>query len=136
MLLALFSVSALFSQMSSAVLPPLSEKARFESASDIVTGYVTSVKKVVHKKGIDYSDTLYTAEIIVSEIVKGENVFGRGTLKFHFWKQLDRPRGWGGDGGQAGVIKHYQIIKVYLKYDERKNTFDLLGPNGFDLLQR
>lgn len=126
----------LFAQASVAALPPLSEKVRFESASDVVTGYVTSVKKEVIKKGADYADTHFTVQIIVNEIVKGKNVFGGETLRFHFWKSLERPRGFCGDGGQMGVVKHYQIIKVYLKFDETKGTFELLNPNGFDLLQR
>jgi hypothetical protein len=134
----LFALSfvSLLSSSSQAVLRPLTDAERFENSSDIVTGYVTSVKKAVRKTDIEFSDTHYTVQMIVSTIEKGKSVFGGETLKFHFWKELDRPRNWCGDSGQSGVIKYYQIIRAHLKFDERSNNFQLLNPNGFDLIQR
>jgi len=135
-LLPAFSLVALFSPISIAALRPLTQEERVAQASDIVTGYVRTVKKQVHQKGTEFSDAHYAVQMIVTDIEKGNNVAGGELLKFHFWKELERPRGWAGDAGQSGVIKHYQIIKAYLKFDETKNTFQLLEPNGFDLIQK
>ena len=125
-------IVALFAQNSLAVLPPLSQEAREEMASDIATGYVTSIKKVI--KDVNYgTNALYTVKMIVTGVQKGKAITNGHTITFHYWKSDTRHPGWCGDGGQYNTIEHYKIIKAYLSLDESTGQFQLLHPNGFDV---
>lgn len=129
-LLAIFCVS----QAAFAVVPPLSQSQREEAATDIVSGYVISVKKKEIEKSHG-KKILYVVQMIVTDIEKGSNVLGGHTVTFHYWKNF-MSDGWCGDSGQSSTIKHYEVIKAYLRFDELANRFNLLSPNGFDLVQR
>lgn len=124
-------VVALFSQTSLALLPPLSQSERESLASDIATGYVVSVKKRTERVSYGTND-VYTVTMIVNSVEKGNSLISGHTVSFNYWKANNRPARWTGDAGEYGSVKHYEIIKAYLVYDERSANFSLIKPNGFD----
>lgn len=129
-LLTIITLSiGLTSLIAHAVLPPLNEEARTDLASDVVTGYVTSVEKRVVDRDGGFSDAVYQVKMIVTDVVKG-NVKPGQVVTLKYRRLLSAPDGWCGPAGQYGVIKNYSSIRAYMLRDESGDYF-LLEPNGF-----
>ena len=107
-------------------LAPLSPEQRTNNASDIVTGYVASIKKEI----VD-DNAVYTVGMIVNDIEKGSHQSG-SYIRFHYWRALSQSLNSCEDSGQQDTIKHYEAIRVYLNYDVQTHSLHLLWPNGFD----
>jgi hypothetical protein len=133
---SIFTAAAVvaFCAPSFAAIPPLSQQARIDGSSHIVSGYVTKIKKTITHNNYG-SNANYAVTMLLTGVDKNSNgeLQNGQSFTFHYWKAEDRPSGWCGDGGQYGYIKHYQSIKAYLSFDEVTGAYHLLSPNGFDL---
>lgn len=127
---ALIIFSSMFlAWQSFAQIPPLSQELREEYSSNIISGIVVSMQKKLVETSPYMKDYVYEVTLATTEITKGDD--RRPKISFTFWKAAERPDSWCGPGGQYGMFKLYDEIRVYLAKDG-SGSYNLIMPNGFD----
>lgn len=129
---ALIIFGAMFLGLSTnAAIPPLSDEDREAYSSHIITGVVETISVAIQQNGYHISDKIYTVTLIPTQVEKGDDNTTR--ISFTFWKAFTRPAGMCGPIGQYGMMKVGDQIRVYMQKNEG-NTYQLIEPNGFDVL--
>ena len=121
----------LFSFITQANIPPLTEEQRQLYASDILTGTVVSITSKITKLGV-MRNIIYDVTLAVQNREKGNDE--RSQIDFSFWQAIsDINRPEGPVGQDLKLFELNDKIRVFM-YKNHENKYQLLEPNGFDIL--
>lgn len=115
-----------------AAVPPRSVENLTETAAVIVQGQVLSVTSTVADTESHGTNRVFTAEVAVHCLEKGEAIATGTTIVVHSWVPESRPDGWvGHQGGPVPTAEQY--VRAYLTVED--GTYHLIPPNGLTTLE-
>jgi hypothetical protein len=127
--------------------PDMSPQDLQETATHIVVGMVTGVYQGEFFLGRDWRNTRYVAEIRVGKCEKGTGLKTGDVVYVRYFQRVWKGKGVPpppGNGGHRGTPSGGFVVRVYLArnaYDgftgqHSDGGFNVLGPNGFEVLQK
>jgi len=116
-----------------AAVPPLPRERLLERASLVATGRIVSVnvERVTAEPG--FVDSVYTIELAVDRVEKGDSALAGTTVTARTWQPAERPRGWAGPQGQNVTPAQGARVRCFLTGPD-KAAYELLTPNGLEEL--
>jgi hypothetical protein len=118
-----------------AELPPLAPDVLRADSTHIVTAEVTAVRSTVRARPgpAGFVDTLYTIELSILAIEKGEGPRAGAIVPVRAWQAKARPAGWAGPGGQSFIPVAGERVRAFLRQGDG-GALELLLPNGLERL--
>lgn len=113
-----------------AEVPPRSPESLQEDAETIVTGKVGKIATLDKKIEAHYVNTIYTIEVKVVKVHKGNGVSVGDTIAAKAWHSKERPKLWVGPSGNWGIPKEGETVKFYLNHEN--GELSVLTPNGIE----
>jgi hypothetical protein len=118
-----------------AEVPPLAPEVLRADSTHIVTAEVKAVRAAERARAgtAGFVDTLYTIELAVLAVEKGEGPRAGTILAVRTWQAKARPAGWSGPGGQSFVPAAGERVRAFLRR-AADGGLELLLPNGLERL--